>query len=164
MGGVYCFHVEHFEPKSKAPERTNDWSNLFYACPICNVFKGNDWPEPGSPIAYVNPSVVDYEAIFLRRPAGLITGRTPAASYMIERLYLNRPQLILERREAELRERLGTIRQVLSELVPVARQRGQEAFDKVLECFERLNSVSQLADELVYQTPYEAADVRRPSR
>lgn len=161
MGGIYCFHVEHFEPKSKAPQRVNDWTNLFYVCPICNVFKGDDWPAHDSPVAYVNPAEVDYETIFSRLPTGAIEGATPAASYMISRVFLNRPQLILERREAELRARLTEMRDVLTALSPLASKRGRAASEKLLECFERLNAVSKLADELLYQTPYETDDVRR---
>jgi hypothetical protein len=164
LGGVYCFHVEHFEPKSKAPARINDWSNLFYSCPICNVFKGNDWPSRESPVAYADPSLVDYETLFLRRPGGIIEGQTPAAGYMLERLYLNRPQLVLEREEAELRSRLAEAREILRLLAPIAKAHGQTATRKLMDCYEQLSSTSAIAENLWFTTPYEAADVRRENR
>ena len=43
FGGKYNFHVEHFEPKSLAPARINEWANLFYSCAICNVFKRGNY-------------------------------------------------------------------------------------------------------------------------
>lgn len=102
FGGPYNYHVEHFEPKSKAPDRTNDWMNLFYACAICNVFKGNDWPNATRIVAYPDPSVIDYETVFQRNEDGTIGAVGATGKYMIERLYLNRPQLCLTRSEAAL--------------------------------------------------------------
>ena len=49
FGGIRNFTIEHYRPK-KRPEFShlvNDIKNLYLACPICNTFKGNDWPaEP----------------------------------------------------------------------------------------------------------------------
>jgi hypothetical protein len=35
--------VEHFIPKSYDTTKTNDWNNLYYACPRCNGIKGHDY-------------------------------------------------------------------------------------------------------------------------
>lgn len=103
MGGIRNFHVEHYRPKSIFTDKENDYCNLFYACPICNTFKSNDWPnEPiddNSIASYPNPSDVDYNTLFdvdIRK--GLIEGRNIAAKYIQEKIFLNRPQLITERR------------------------------------------------------------------
>lgn len=106
FGGIRNFHVEHYKPKGKAcfAHLENTYSNLFFACSICNCFKSNDWPgEPNSElnnISYPNPSVINYADIFdIDYATGLIKGRNVAAKYVSNKLYLNRPQLIINRRE-----------------------------------------------------------------
>lgn len=37
------FHVDHFRPQSKFPHLIDEISNLRYACPRCNLIKGNHW-------------------------------------------------------------------------------------------------------------------------
>jgi len=103
LGGIRNFHVEHYRPKSKFSNLENDYSNLFYACPICNTFKSNDWPsepvEDHSVASYPNPSEVDYNTLFESdTQKGLIKGKNVAAKYIQEKMFLNRPQLITERR------------------------------------------------------------------
>lgn len=103
MGGIRNFHVEHYRPKSIFVDQENDYCNLFYACPICNSFKSNDWPcnppEDNSKASYPNPSEVDYNLLFdLDSQKGLIYGKNIAAKYVQEKMYLNRPQLRIERR------------------------------------------------------------------
>jgi 5-methylcytosine-specific restriction endonuclease McrA len=49
FGGIDHYHIDHYRPKSIAEFKhlENNIGNLFYACPICNRFKSNDWPgEP----------------------------------------------------------------------------------------------------------------------
>ena len=103
MGGIRNFHVEHYRPRKWFKAQENDYLNLYYACPICNTFKGSDWPnEPQndhSIAAYPNPSEVDYNVLF--KPGaieGYIEGINIAATYIQEKLYLNRPQLVIQRR------------------------------------------------------------------
>ena len=103
MGGIRNFHVEHYRPKSIFIDQENDFSNLFYSCPICNTFKSNDWPnepqEDNSIASYPNPSATDYNVLFeVNELKGLIDGINVAAKYIQEKLFLNRPQLITERR------------------------------------------------------------------
>lgn len=103
MGGIRNFHVEHYRPKSKFTDLENDYCNLFYSCPICNTFKSNDWPnEPvddNSVASYPNPSSIDYNTLFdVDIERGVIEGRNTAAKYIQEKIFLNRPQLITERR------------------------------------------------------------------
>ena len=45
FGGIRNFHVEHYRPKAKDkfPHLEHVYSNLFFACSICNGFKSDDW-------------------------------------------------------------------------------------------------------------------------
>ena len=99
FGGIRNFHVEHYRPKARFPELIDSFSNLFYACAICNTFKGNDWPDEPAPDletpAYADPAEYDYSDLFDVNAGGLVSGTKVAATYMIERIYLNRPQLML---------------------------------------------------------------------
>ena len=126
FGGLRNFHVEHFRPKSKFPHLENEFSNLFFACAICNSFKGDDWPaDPCSDHVkptYLCPSDFDLSTLInVDWVKGTSAGQYPATRYMVERLYLNRPQLILERRAYEIRRQLrefiefaeGSIEQVI---------------------------------------------------
>lgn len=106
FGGIRNFHVEHYRPKSTSrfPHLENTYSNLFYACSICNSFKSDDWPnEPNVQMdisCYLEPSQINYSDIFdIKFPSGLIEGKNVAAKYMSHKLYLNRPQLLVNRRE-----------------------------------------------------------------
>lgn len=116
FGGERNFHVEHYKPKSKNQFKSlkNVFSNLFYACAICNTFKGDAWPATinadASKVGFLDPSLVDYSDFFqVNHSTGLISSTYPAGTYMIFQIYLNRPQLILERRLAMLHEELDQI-------------------------------------------------------
>lgn len=103
FGGIRNFHVEHYKPKSIFKDLENSYDNLFYACSICNAFKGNDWPnEPTSKYEapfYPNPSEVNYSDIFtVNFSIGIVEGNNKTARYLINKLFLNRPQLVLERK------------------------------------------------------------------
>lgn len=107
-GGIDHYHIDHFRPKSKYADLENDICNLFYACPVCNRFKSDDWPnEPDINLpSYPDPSLVDYSSIFAYNSnTFLLKGLNVSANYLVNRLFLNRAQLIYERRENFLKEK-----------------------------------------------------------
>src|SRR5690606_2049579 len=69
FGGIRNFHVEHYKPKGLAQfaHLENDFSNLFYACAICNTFKSDDWTDPVDDYSvgcYPDPSKKSYAELF----------------------------------------------------------------------------------------------------
>ncbi len=95
-GGHRHFQVEHFRPRKRDPWLQAEYTNLLYACDVCNVFKGCDWPtdNPTPHIrGYLDPCQYDYEEYFHEREDGSIEGKVLAARYMIEALHLNREPL-----------------------------------------------------------------------
>jgi hypothetical protein len=107
FGGLRNFHVEHFRPKSLFKDLENDIGNLYLACSICNILKGDDWPnEPHVSCAvdaYPDPRHVDYNTVIeLSDATSEISAKNRSAAYLIERLVLNRGQLIRQRRLAGL--------------------------------------------------------------
>lgn len=123
FGGIRNFHVEHYRPKSIFPELTNVYGNLFYACGVCNVFKSDDWPsdpENGKyDVAYYpDPSIVDYcNFLEIDEFSGLVMSKTLTGKYLIERLHLNRPQMIGLRAVAALFSRIDAATNEIQELL-----------------------------------------------
>jgi hypothetical protein len=167
LGGTRIFHVEHYRPKSKFPELANIFVNLFYACPICNTFKGDDWPsepvEDHAVVAYPDPGRVDYnDVVSIDKNTGLVEGRNSAGRYVVERLYLNRPQLILERRIDELCARLDVNLMDLKVYVSALRGLGsRDATEQLAKLSFALLDLLSLRNRLADLRPYKPNDVRR---
>lgn len=112
FGGIRNFHVEHYKPKAKDkfPELINEYSNLFVACSICNCFKSDDWPNEPSTLldnhAFPDPSKIDYSSFLEHNSNAVVESKNITGKYIIQKLFLNRPQLILERRSYYLNEEL----------------------------------------------------------
>ena len=168
MGGIRNFHVEHYRPKSleRFEHLTNDIRNLYYACPICNTFKGDDWPnDPSnhlSEVCYAEPSAVDYTNLFMLTTTSEITGKNVAARYMIEKLYLNRPQLQEERRLQKaflrLENRSKSMKPDVERLVDCADATSRSLLKEFIQLKDRIQTLL-----LEYQKvlPYRNEDVSR---
>lgn len=167
-GGTRNFHVEHYRPKSKYPDLINLITNLFYACSVCNSFKREDWP--GDPradlgnICYPDPSEIDFNDLFTLQDGFRIEGANLAARYVIQRLYLNRPQLILERRASMLRDRLAEITAGMERAVHDILAAGHAIPGELIkDMAAALAAVGQYTRTQQYVPPYEPIDVQRPS-
>lgn len=162
-GGFRNFHVEHYRPKSKFAALTNDIQNLFYCCGVCNSFKREDWPDTPPPAldrpSYPSPSEVDYNALFSVADNGEVAGENVAARYVVEKLYLNRPHLLQERREARLstqcEDAVKRIEALTSDLVA-------ENISVPPEILTPLLGGLQLLIEKRKVRPYLPADLQRP--
>lgn len=170
FGGERNFHVEHFKPKSKPPFRRlrNAFDNLFYACAICNTFKGSVWPGAVpvnfSRAGFVDPSRFDYCVIFAVDPkTAQLSSETRAGRYMLEQLHLNRMQLILERRVALAQTRLLQEEARLRALLGQWEKDGYPASVSPLikRSTDALGAVVRLQVGFQRIAPYEPQDVRR---
>lgn len=163
MGGTRNFHIEHYRPKSRFPDLENTITNLFYACPICNTFKGNDWPaEPDHEVqCYPDPSVSDYDKLFtINETTGEILGTYIASRYMVEKIHLNRGQLILERRLEILLSKERTLRSEISRLIKkLPNEKKVEPLTRYSNIVDRMLN---LMEQLRIITPYQPHDVQRP--
>lgn len=94
-GGKRGFHIDHFAPKSKFEFLKNEYSNLVYCCPVCNIGKSNDWPGHDHTVSvvgnsgYVDPCDRNYHSHLVRSSDGLILAVTPLGRYIHKRLKLN---------------------------------------------------------------------------
>lgn len=171
-GGIDNFHVEHFRPKSVAAFKSliNTITNLYLACAICNRFKSNDWPnDPDAKLSipsYPDPEVVDYDTLFnCDDKRFLLTGRFIASKYVVERLYLNRPQLLRLRRLCYLESRLlGLQEEVIGLVSAVKPEDDAAAAPFYKEAVLALGSIVKDIAAIRHARPYSAADVKKVKR
>ena len=152
FGGLRNFHVEHYKPQSIFPALENNYDNLFYACGVCNVFKSDDWPCEHQPNnynvpAYPNPAVVDYGTFLNVNLEGYVVSDSITGRYVIERLSLNRPQMVglraITRLMIEIESAEVEIRSMLSAdaIAPEYKDNVIEFLLKSNEILRKFNSV-----------------------
>ena len=164
FGGIRNFHVEHYRPKSKFAHLKNEIKNLFLACSICNSFKGKDWPEEPkkdfSNVSYPDPSKIDYSELFTCIDfCGEIKGKYIASKYLVEKLFLNRPQLILERRYFNLKSH---IKNYCNQLPTILKNNNTSERNKYFEeCFVLFTELCKTLNELDEIRPYSTQDITK---
>ena len=101
--------IDHFQPHSHGG--ADDPTNWVYCCHACNEFKGDHW-QPESLRRILHPLRDDFSAYIVEETDGKLRGLTETGTFHIQRLHLNRPQLVahrLARRiNAEVRRALAT--------------------------------------------------------
>lgn len=171
-GGIKYFEIEHYKPKSKFAALAKEYSNLFYACAICNGFKGNDWNDVDtlnlSLAMYPNPSVTDYSTLFtVDLNSGYISGKHTASIYVLTRLYLNRPQLILYRKYMIATARYRALKSVIDsqvdELIQRAKAGSRISLDLLGEVLQRTRKLEDYKDTIMDRTRlYSLQQIRKP--
>lgn len=92
-------HVEHIKPKAagKYPELEFEWSNLGYACPICNNNKSDEYDES---CPFINPYTEDPDEHIMPFGALIYPKKgCERGEYTISVLKLNRLELVEKRLE-----------------------------------------------------------------
>jgi hypothetical protein len=162
FGGLRNFHVEHYRPRKHFPQLTEDIVNLFYACGICNSFKGGSWPsEPDadhSVAAFPCPADVDYSDILNIEDDYTLVSSVRAGCFLIERLYLNRPQLIYTRRFFAMVLRLRALAEEVTQLIEHLDASNSSAMIRLIR--EQAAATLLLADAMAL-IPYNEDDVQR---
>jgi hypothetical protein len=111
-GGIENFELDHFRPKSRFPKEESNFYNLYYSCHPCNRIKHDTWPSQilqDQGIIFVDLCADNFEMHFQEQPDGTWKPLTPAASYTIDELRLNRRHLVQIR---QLIARIGDIDEV----------------------------------------------------
>ncbi len=111
------FAVEHFRPKSKFLALITTYSNLYYACDVCNGYKGDKWPSPLDDAAgrrFFDPCSDRSNSHFTDHGSGELTALSPCGVYSVDSVRLNRPQLIRMRNQR--REYATKFRRLLREV------------------------------------------------
>ncbi len=143
MGRFDAMEVDHFKPKRR-PEFAHlehEWANLYYCCRRCNQHKSNHWPtdeEARRGLRFVDPCAEDPDDHFRlsRHPKHgdfcCVISPTAAGRYTIEKIRLNRDQLVQIRRSIAAEEReeqalLSRISQWITSLTAEVESRGPSA-------------------------------------
>ncbi|MFN7919047.1 MAG: hypothetical protein U0Q16_03065 [Bryobacteraceae bacterium] len=99
--GDDAFGADHFRPRRLFPELACHYANLYYCCNRCNSFKGDSWPsdeEASAGFVFADPCQEDpYEVHLAVHDDGTLTPLTPCGLYTLDRLRLNREQLVIYR-------------------------------------------------------------------
>jgi hypothetical protein len=97
----FRFHVEHII-SIKHGGKTIE-SNLAFACPLCNLYKGTDIGTEieghESLIRFYNPRIDNWNEHFVAEPSGVLSPKSAIGMATIKILNLNHPDSIIERRE-----------------------------------------------------------------
>jgi HNH endonuclease len=91
--------VDHFQPGSRGG--LDESENWVYCCHACNEFKGDFW-QPDSTKRILHPIREDVKAHLTEQIDGTLVANNNTAAFHIERLNLNRPQLVAFRLERRL--------------------------------------------------------------
>lgn len=158
-GGIDHFHIEHFKPQSKFTALKNTITNLYHACPICNRFKSDDWPTDSNldEISYPDPGQHDYSDLFEFKMSSFeLVGKYKASKYIVNRLYLNRPQLIYERREQVLKLKAEILIEEVRKSVSKISDNDLKdlAFDTICNLIQHLHIRSNIP-------PYRLVDIKK---
>ena len=92
--------VDHFQPKSK--KGADNLENLIYACARCNLYKADYFPENKFVQKLWNPREESGEAHFLLVPSGEFFALSETGKFTIQRLRLNRSQLVENRQRKQI--------------------------------------------------------------
>ncbi len=86
--------MDHFHPQ--AAGGSDDFGNLVYACTACNRFKGDYSPGPDTPesLRLLRPQIDDSSGHIVESAHGRLLGLSSRGWFHVQRLHLNRPQLV----------------------------------------------------------------------
>ena len=88
--------VDHFQPRSHGG--SDDTDNLVYCCHACNEFKGDLW-QPGSARRILHPLRDALSEHYALTGEDMLHPLTETGAFHMQRLRLNRSELVSHRRE-----------------------------------------------------------------
>ncbi len=143
MGRSDAMEIDHFRPGSRPEFKHLEkaWPNLYYSCRLCNGRKGCRWPteeEEHRGLRFVDPCVEDPDdhLRLSRHPRHgdfcWVISPTGAGRYTIDKIGLNRDQLVQIRRSLVAEEReeqalLSLISQSITRLSVEVERKGPSA-------------------------------------
>ena len=89
------FQIDHFVPRSLAPERETDYYNLVLACAKCNQIKSNQWPTQNISLphdeenGFIDPATEEFDHHLARDADGYIIGLTPLGENICKRMHFD---------------------------------------------------------------------------
>ena len=130
--------VDHYQPATKNGADSLD--NLVYACVHCNQFKGNYWADVNDPDSFhiLHPEKDDTVIHIQVTASGRVEGLTPRGWFHINRLQLNRPQLVVWRQNWQRYRRIERALNQSEEITVRLQQRIQELEQEAFTLRQRI--------------------------
>jgi hypothetical protein len=169
-GGLDNFHIDHFRPKSRFNPLRDTMANLLLSCAICNRFKSDDWPgEPAadhSVPAYIDPATTNYnEVLTVDQSNYRVAAASVAGRYMVERLYLNRPQMIRHWRSRFIARRIGEMEDYASEVLTLAQTADSPELGKLaMKIAGETIQIGKAFRKACELPPYLYGEIKRPTK
>jgi hypothetical protein len=123
--------IDHFQPRTKAGSDTLE--NLIYACVACNQYKQDYWPRTETAPILWNPRQESASQHFVEQENGELTALTPTGVFTIQRLRLNRSQLIAARQRRQEQLQVERLLQRYQELTTLQAQINIQLTDLAME-------------------------------
>lgn len=102
--------VDHFQPRSR--NGSDEPDNWIYCCHACNEFKGDYW-QPGASRRILHPLRDNLAEHIAERDDGTLQALTETGTFHIQKLRLNRAELVTHRYERRLTETARRAQSVL---------------------------------------------------
>jgi hypothetical protein len=114
LKGAEGFSVDHYQPKSRFPHLSLAWSNLFYACNVCNTWKG----ESVSTAELFLPNPCEHRmAEHLQYRGAEVETYTPHGEWLAELVHLGERRELREFILSALGEFLTTRNELIGDLI-----------------------------------------------
>lgn len=136
--------IDHFKPQ--AFYGTDELENLVYCCAACNKFKRDFWPaDPvaSNPRRLLHPLKDSLQEHLTENEAGQLIALSETGAFHIEKLRLNRPQLLASRQKRRLEKEVYVeIAEAVarSKHLEISERELTEVLNKALVRLERLQS------------------------
>jgi hypothetical protein len=123
--------IDHFRPRARSG--SDDLENLIYACIACNQYKQDYWPQTETAPTLWNPRQELASQHFFEQEDGQLTALTPIGIFTLQRLRLNRSQLITARQRRREQLQVETLLRRYQELTTLQAQINIQLTDLAIE-------------------------------
>jgi HNH endonuclease len=123
--------IDHFRPRARAG--SDDLENLIYACIACNQYKQDYWPQTETAPTLWNPRQELASQHFFEQEDGQLTALTLIGIFTLQRLRLNRSQLITARQRRQQQLQAETLLRRYQELTTLQAQVNIQLTDLAME-------------------------------
>jgi hypothetical protein len=121
--------IEHFVPRSQAPELVNEYSNCFYVCHLCNSARGEQPNQAADGASLLNPCDQSWSDLFVAVEDQIVPreGVGRDASYTCDTYDFNDP------RKVRLRRMRRLVIQQCQDFLAASATTGQDLLDHAAE-------------------------------
>lgn len=108
LGGEESFEQDHHRPQRDFKHLVDEYKNMYWSCKVCNKNKSCHWPKPKlvkSGRIFIDTTVDDFATHFKELDDGTWHPLTKAAEYTLEKIRLNRKNLLIIRKALRVKSK-----------------------------------------------------------